>query len=924
MTKWQTTCALMTGVLMLLSLSAWAQTTGEIRGTVADTDGQALPGVTIVLTGDLLGSAQRTDVTSSMGGFHFTGLEVGYYTVTASLDGFQKQAAENVRVSLGAVSSVSFELPDVFSDAITVMGEGATVDVSSPVMSFSFDADQLEDLPTRGHFYDTVALTPGVNQDRENIYLVSAFGSDVQSNQWNIDGLDTTSSEGGDTYWSMNDEMVAELQVLGTGAGAEYGGMLGTAINVVTKSGTNEFHGSAVLDYWNPDWVSENGRREDAPEGAQIYQLDHHNNLAMTLGGPIKRDKLWFFGGAEYGRQQSFMPFEDPNIPLQKKTWWDNYDLKFSGQFNQSNRISIRASDHEYLGPDAGSVFDEPTTWGESYQNDYIYAVDFTSVLGDNTFLEVRAGNWGGDSDWRAQYPSDEWQFVDMTVDPWVRSGGFYWSWHWEPEADDAEVIFTQHADEFIKGDHTFRFGVQYTRGSGVTKTYDPGYYYQNEYEYYPGYPYVYQYRYIGLPYYYGGQSKSVGAFISDSWKVADDLTLSLGLRADKNQGWIPDYNRIDMDSNPTGEVIPGRDVVDWTDFDPRFGFAWQPTDTGKTVVRGSIGLFHAGVVSGQWYSPPPEAPTWASYWYNWEGEWQVTSEWPPSPDAFLVDGTENTSAWEYTLGMEHQVGANSAIGVHAVYKKTKDLIGWHILDDAEFQIFNYTDPWTGQVFPLRYYDVEPTRMKGNTTGPGANGGDQPYEQQYEGIHFTYKKRHANNWDLSASYSYGKSSGLNPTFLDWGSQGFAMYSGRSEADPNAYINANKTLAGERRHALRAIGNYMMPWNIKLSTVFNYQSGKAYDRHAWVRLPNFSWTQIIAEPASYDQRFPDQYLWDLSVGKHFTFANDYKISVDVQVLNLLNDDATEGWQTREFAGNDNPIPDLWVLPRRAELRLRLEF
>jgi hypothetical protein len=117
---------------------------------------------------------------------------------------------------------------------------------------------------------------------------------------------------------------------------------------------------------------------------------------------------------------------------------------------------------------------------------------------------------------------------------------------------------------------------------------------------------------------------------------------------------------------------------------------------------------------------------------------------------------------------------------------------------------------------------------------------------------------------------------------------------------------------------------MMPWNIKVSTVFNYQSGKAYDRHAWIRLPNFSWTQIIAEPASYNQRFPDQYLWDLSVGKHFTFAKGYKVSLDVQILNLLNDDATEGWQTREFAGSENPIPDLWVLPRRAELRLRLEF
>ena len=69
-----------------------------------------------------------------------------------------------------------------------------------------------------------------------------------------------------------------------------------------------------------------------------------------------------------------------------------------------------------------------------------------------------------------------------------------WWSWEWEQHSDDAEVILTQHADDFIKGDHEFRFGVQYSRGGGSTKTFNPDYYYQREYEYYPGYPYVYQY----------------------------------------------------------------------------------------------------------------------------------------------------------------------------------------------------------------------------------------------------------------------------------------------------------------------------------------------------------------------------------------------------------------------------------------------
>ncbi len=419
-------------MLLLFSGSAWAQTTGSIRGRTVDVDAQPLPGVTIVVTGDLLGSAQRTSVTSASGGFLFPSLPIGNYTVSAVLSGFQKQAAENVRVAIGAVATVDFTLPEEFSDEIEVIAEAPIVDVATSTYGATFDANQIKDLPTRGHFYDTIAVTPGITQDGEGKSQISAFGADVQSNQWNIDGLDTTSPEGGDLYWSMNDELVAEVQVLGTGAGAEYGGMLGTAFNVVTKSGTNEFHGSAVLDYWNPNWVSENGRREDAPEGAQTYRLDHHNNLVFTLGGPIVRDTLWFFAATEWGRFLAFQPWEE-ELPSQKETTWDNYDLKFTAQFGNNHRLNLRASNHEYLGPNAGTIDDEPSTWGESYQHDQMLALDYSAILGDSTFLEVRGGNWSGDNAWRAQYPSDEWQFVDMTVDPWQCSGEFYWSWAWEP-----------------------------------------------------------------------------------------------------------------------------------------------------------------------------------------------------------------------------------------------------------------------------------------------------------------------------------------------------------------------------------------------------------------------------------------------------------------------------------------------------------
>jgi len=244
MTKQRMSLLLLSGVFLLSAVSVSAQTTGSIRGRTVDADGQALPGVMIVVTGEILGSAQRSTVTSASGGFSFPAMPIGTYTVAADLAGFQKQAAENVRVAIGKVTTVDFTMPEAFSDEITVIAETPLVDTSSPTFNTRLDFDEIVDLPTRGNFYDLMATTPGITQPSEGSEFINAFGADAKQSQWNIDGVNRTTPGAGYLAWTFNQELVAEYQVLGTGASAEYGQMLGTAFNVVTKSGTNQFHGS--------------------------------------------------------------------------------------------------------------------------------------------------------------------------------------------------------------------------------------------------------------------------------------------------------------------------------------------------------------------------------------------------------------------------------------------------------------------------------------------------------------------------------------------------------------------------------------------------------------------------------------------------------------------------------------------------------
>ncbi|MCP4202747.1 MAG: TonB-dependent receptor, partial [bacterium] len=192
-------------------------------------------------------------------------------------------------------------------------------------------------------------------------------------------------------------------------------------------------------------------------------------------------------------------------------------------------------------------------------------------------------------------------------------------------------------------------------------------------------------------------------AFVADAWQVSNNVTLELGVRYDKSKGWIKDLARLDDDNNPTGEIVPGRDTVEWDYIDPRLGFAWDIGGTGENALRGSVGRFHAGLIAGDYNYPPPEMP---SYWYEIQdpatGEWGYSHGFFEAEDVTLAPGVKNAETWEYTLGFEHELTATSAIGISAAYKQTTDMLGWYIADNGEFNWVTITDEVTGEAIELK------------------------------------------------------------------------------------------------------------------------------------------------------------------------------------------------------------------------------
>ncbi|HVR98182.1 MAG TPA: TonB-dependent receptor [Thermoanaerobaculia bacterium] len=918
-------------VIAAFALPAGAQTTtGTIRGNVTDSEGAALPGVTIIVTGEQ--GVARTVVSGANGSYLIAAMPPGVYSVEATLEGMLSQKSEDIRVTIGGMTTVSFALRAGLSEEMTVTAAPPLLDLTSNQVSTNYSAELIEDLPTRRQFWDVVAMSPGISATTEWTASQSAYGSSITSNSWNVDGLNVTAPETGGAWWYINPETVEEIQVLGIGASAEFGNMTGAAINVVTKSGTNKFTGSLDGYFQFDDLTGTNV--ELADEEHPTYVRDHYHNVTGTLGGPLLRDRLWFFLAGETNRDREAEPGVDPDFPARYD--WDRYDIKLDATFGAGTKLDAKGHWEDYEIGESGSAFISPSARGVRDYSNPAWGAGLSHVISDRSLLEVRYAGWWGDESYESLTGSTDPAFADYSPPgggPTVYSGGLLFPFEYETYVHQGDVKLSHYASDFLHGDHDFRFGVGYNYGAAETLT-KPGsgggFYYHYTYEY-EGTPYEYYYLYTFTPFLYGAKQESMSAFVNDSWRITDRLTLNLGVRYDRHNGRIPSYERLDENANGTGEMLPGvDDVIDWSLISPRLGFAWVATGDQKTVVRGSFGIYHDGSVSGNWSYPPPGIPPIQTFLCDGPATScdDLYTE-TVFPTALNVDpGLDPPRSEQYSLGVERQIGSTMAVGATVLYKETKDLIGWEILDDGVYQEVPYTDPFTGRVYTL--LDLCPaeegcrpaTIRKGNRPGAGSLAPDEDYHQKYSAFMLTFNRRHSDGWSLQGSYTWSRSEGLLPRPLSQ-SQGSVLYGSLDGSDPNEWLNADQLLQADRKHMFRVQGEVDLPWDFEGSMALNWQSGRPYARIDRARLGQGS-TFFIIDPASDDRRLPSTTLLDLGLRKRFTFKNDLELELGVDVFNVLNEDSNTFWESLWVGPDESYVESDWVWPRRAMIRVGMEF
>jgi hypothetical protein len=609
------------------------------------------------------------------------------------------------------------------------------------------------------------------------------------------------------------------------------------------------------------------------------------------------------------------------------------FDIKVTTRLNDRNEVNGFYHIENFAGLDAPDPYSTQSSLSGEVGGNPAWGAGLTSTLSDKSILELKYAAWFSDDLHASQTGSFDEPFIDYSPPgggPTTYAGGVGpaqgYPWNYETWRQQFNAKMSYYADNFLGSEHDFRFGVQFSRGSAFTNV---GLGPTGSYLYHYG---DYFYRAQQDPYQYGGESRDLGFFLDDTIRASDRVTINAGVRADFNKGWIPDYERLTI-GEPSiseaglfakaGSTVPGvPNLVSWKLISPRLGVSWQPGSSGRSVVRGSFGVYYDHNVIGNWDAPAPGLPTWRLWLVD-----PVTLQNDTLIDEVTSQDTQfdpdlaPPRTFQYSAGFEQQVGTEAALSVEYVYKKTENLVGWEILG-GEWETVPFTDPFTGTEYNLLSLVSQYTRRKGNSPGDFPGSENLAYEQSYHGVVLGFDKRFTHNWGLSASYTWSKSEGLIPRMLSQ-DQFNPFYGSKEGSDPNNFINAYQRLQGDRPHMFRVQTVNRLPWDILLSGSIEFSSGRAHNRQIRVGGLGQGTADVIMEPGGAYRFSPIQQV-DIVLGKRVPVGKA-NIKIDGYFYNLLNSEteiflATLRLQNpgEEFTGTQ------WYKPRRLMLRVGVEF
>jgi len=881
--------------------------TGKITGVVTDEQGAPLPGVTVEATSPS-SMGKQIAITSEKGSYRFASLPPGIYKLVFTLDGFQTVERGNIAVNINTTVTLNVTMrPSAIEETVEVTAEAPAIDVKKSGLSSTFTTTELENIPAgRQSFADVVKQAPGMLTRGESGALRWSFaGSGTQGNAFYVDGVDQSSPELGMPWTNPSQDIFEEVEVSGIGIAAEYGQITGAVINIVTKSGGNEFSG-ALSHYGQYDFLTSDNN--PYPDKYESFKRFYRYDISLSLGGPIIKDKLWFFGNTNTRRnKESPWQIESEYAPINIQ---DEAFFKLTS--NISNRHKLMSS-FAYENEDFGEVPDPwtlPETLIKEVCRTYIWNARYTWMISNNSYFDLKYAGWWCDDDWGIPvYDADinkRGHYDDFTG---VASVAPAFATFWNIYTHQVNAGLSYFTEDFLGADHDFKFGVQYNKGGMNAKTgYCGGGYYID----YNGEPYL---LYEQQQWMYGGLVNKIGIFADDTVTIGERLTLNLGIRFDHQNADYPPFNRLDG-WNETNEKAPGIDnLITWNVFSPRIGIAYQLTPDGKTLFKAHFGRYYDALHIGNFSVPGPGVTDW--YAYEWTGtEWELF-DYVPGEIGYIMDpNLKNPYATQAFVGLEREIITDFTLGVMYLYKKEGNSIGFEGRN-AIYEQVQRISPDNGQTYTVYNRTSPPGVEETWQTNP------EGYGQKYNGLILSLDKKYSHNWMMSTSLTWSHSKGLTmDAHSTWQDQ-IAEYTAGFGVDPNELINAEGDLQHDKRWVFKLTGGYKLPGDIFLSAYFTYQTGRP--RPTFVRIfgLNQGRTIILAEPRG-EVRYPSFYTLSLRAQKTFKLYKSWKLKVMLDLFNATNDDKPRTWRSNSRWLESFYVP--WNLPnpRSLQLGFKLEF
>jgi hypothetical protein len=908
-------------IATLLAAPAAAQTTtGSLQGKVVDTSGAVLPGALVELTSQAQIGGAQSATSDRTGEFRFQRLSPGTYTMKVSLDGFKTIIRDGIRVEVGRTFEVDFRL-DVGSinETVTVSAESPLVDASSTAVTTNYNAEILKNTPiTRFSVFDMFQFTPGVSPSQiEDSNASSAFGSNTNENQYQIDGTNITAPTNGQMWPFPNTDIVEEFELIGVGAPAEYGNLQGAVFNVVTKSGSNNLRGTM-------NWFSQYQALTDnnTPDVALPFHRDQFNDATMQLGGPLRRDRMWWFGSYQYRRDLFSDPGTPPDLPT--RDMQDRVFAKLTWQLTPSQTLMVAYHNDHWRLPSTITVSTPHEASSMNKGHNPTPTATWHVLLNDRTTFELR---YGGFYNWSSNQGLTQDLATPGVLDQvtGVRSVNVF-SFSYSSNSPRLTTISTKmtRAITLAGQMHDARIGAQFQDGGNMSESVWPG---GQQVTMSNGQPLFIEVR---DPSFSGGAMRTLGVFVDDGWTLSDRVKLNLGVRLDFNKGWIQEMPQLDAARNQTGTVAGLDDLVDWTSWSPRVGVNVKLADDGSSIMRASYGRYYQGVTTNMYSAlSPAQAVTRRFGWNAATARYDILQREVDPRGQFTVDPSlRQPYTDQFTIGVDHELFANLAVGASYVHKRARDFLG-RVDIASTWAPRTVADPINGNVLTVfnRATPAQNVRVQlTNTNSSTCAYCSEDFRQQYDGLLLSLTKRMSQRWQAIGSVTIAKVEGLHAG----SSSGQSSAAGAFGDDPNDLLNAFGLLGLDRNFMWKLQASYILPADVVLSTNWIWQAGLPYARKFSVTrfadgtTPAQGSFTIFLEPRDGSLRMDAQNYINLRAEKRFALGGAKRFTAMVDVINLLNSDTLLSVVSENVTSATFGAANSRFDPRRAMVGVRFEF